>query len=279
MPTSGIQNSIDQTQQLVQQPSADSMRIIRDSLEALYKTDSISFAKADSIKQMVLQPSGFQGKPLPETMQSEMLIPILMLGMFFSYVYVLTRGRKMILETIKDFFYLKERSSIFIESGANQVRISMHLLFILISSIGLLMHFYLFDQKLVFEFQEKIMNLGLFWFIALAIIGIKYGFIRLLGYIFLDKNIIGIFNRAYFSVLFALGLALYPLLLGLVYAPDALHTVFSVLIILLTLITFVLIFYKTIQIFLDKISSLFYILLYLCTLEILPIFIVIKALT
>lgn len=258
---------------------ADSMQIIRDSLEALYRADSIQLAVKDSILHTALKPSGYIGKPLPETVQGEFLVPLLMMAMFFSYVFVLTRGRKMIMETVKDFFYLKERSSIFIESGANQMQLSFNLLFILVPSIGILMHFLLFDQALIFNFEHKIANLGVFSLLALLVLAIKYLLIRFLGFVFLEKGIVNIFSRAYFTVIFALGLGIYPLLLGLVYAPHGLNTTFIVLISILCIIAFVLMFYKTTQIFLDKISSFFYIILYLCTLEILPIFIVLKALT
>lgn len=264
----------------ISQPSwAQSMTIIRDSLESLHRADSIQLAVRDSIQNLAQLPSGYVGKALPATVQGEMIVPLLLLAMFFSYVYVLTRGRKMILETVKDFFYLKERSSIFIESGANQAQISIQLLFILIPSVALLMHVLLFDQHLVFNFEHKIADLGIFSLLVIVVISVKYLLIRFLGYIFLDRSIVGIFTKAYFTVLFALGLGIYPLLLGLIYAPTNLNTTFLVLILLLCIIAFVLIFYKTTQIFLDKISSFFYIILYLCTLEILPIFIVLKALT
>lgn len=258
---------------------SESMTIIRDSLEALYRADSIQLAIADSIQNTALAPSGFVGKAMPETVQSEMIVPLLLLAMFFSYVLILTRGRKMILETVKDFFYLKERSSIFIDSGANQAQMSLHLLFILVPSIALLMHVLLFDQDIIFNFEHKIANLGILTLLVFIVISVKYLFIRFLGYIFLERSLISIFTKAYFTVLFALGLGIYPLLLGLIYAPTNLNNTFLILIFILALSAFVLIFYKTTQIFLDKISSFFYIILYLCTLEILPIFIVLKALT
>jgi hypothetical protein len=272
MPT--VVESIAQT---VNIPRTDSLTIIRDSLNALHRTDSIQQAVTDSIKHAVTQPSGFVGKALHQTVGSEAVVTILLLLLFFSYSYVFTRGRKMMLETVKDFFYLKERSSIFIDSRVNQFQLSFNFIFIFVGSLGLLFHLLFFEQNI--GFSDKSFNLPFFLLLAGTILVVKYLVISFLGYIFLDKGLSSIFSRAYFTVLISLGLAIYPIVVCLVYVPERMHLSLYIVSIIISVIGFILVFYKTNQIFLDKISSFFYIILYLCTLEILPIFIVLKALT
>ena len=113
----------------------------------------------------------------------------------------------------------------------------------------------------------------------MAFLAIKYFIFKILSYIFFNNNNkTSIFTRGYFTILFGLGLGLFPLALGLIYTPPSFHPYFIIGGLILCIISFLLIFYKTSQIFLNKISSFFYIILYLCTLEILPIVLVLKAL-
>lgn len=256
------------------------INVVRDSLGAIHKADSVQIVVADSLRQVAKNLSGFVGTPLPQTVASETLTPILLLIIFFLYGYVFTRGRKMMLETIKDFFYLKERSSIFIDSSLRQNQLSFHFAFILISSGALFLHVLLYKQSCFLPFQDKIIYLGVFALLVMVFLGIKYFILKLLSYIFFhNNNKSSIFIRGYFTIFFGLGLGLFPLSVGLIYTPSTFHPYFIIGALILCIISFLLIFYKTSQIFLNKISSFFYIILYLCTLEILPIIIVLKALT
>ncbi|MDR3706286.1 MAG: DUF4271 domain-containing protein [Paludibacteraceae bacterium] len=256
------------------------INVVRDSLGAIHRTDSVQIVVADSLRQVAKNLSGFVGTPLPQNVASETLTPILLLIIFLLYGYVFTRGRKMMLETIKDFFYLKERSSIFIDSSLRQNQLSFHFIFILVFSGALFLHVLLYKQACFLSFQNKIIYLGLFALLIMVFLAVKYFVFNVLSYIFFrNNNKASIFIRGYFTILFGLGLGLFPLSVGLIYTPPSFHLYFIIGGLILCIISFLLIFYKTSQIFLNKISSFFYIILYLCTLEILPIIIVLKALT
>jgi hypothetical protein len=80
-----------------------------------------------------------------------------------------------------------------------------------------------------------------------------------------------IFQNAYLTLFVFFGMALYPLLLLAVYAPPAWMTVvLSLMCIIICLWAFCVIL-KLFQIFFKQMNDLFYIFLYLCGLEIIPI--------
>lgn len=257
----------------------DSLKIVSDSLAKLHSIDSMQQVAADSIRHIAAMPSGFVGKPLPETLNTNPIVTISILILFLLFGFVLSYGRKMILETTKDFFYLKERSSIFIDSSANALRLKISFMLISLGSIGFFLFSIYFKDDTITAFNEKLLYLSLFIFITLGFLAFKFFVFKALSYIFFDKNTTSIFIRGYFTIIFGLGIALSPVVIGLIYTPKSFFIIFLSVGLLLFFIAFILILYKIIQIFLDNFYSLFYIMLYLCTLEILPVLIVLKALS
>ncbi|MDR1679512.1 MAG: DUF4271 domain-containing protein [Prevotellaceae bacterium] len=241
---------------------------LRDSLHALQRADVV----ADSLAQVAKATSGFTGTPLHAPLGASPLIPVLLLLLFFLTGYIFTHWRKLLTETVKDFFYLKERSSIFIESTANMAQMSTSFVLLFVGSVSLFLYSLFFYARNTCELYY----LGLFAIATLAFIGIKLLIFKVIGFIFFEQNLSRLFIKSYFSILFGLGLLLFPLTVGLIYMPPSLHQSFLILALFLCIVAFFLMIYKTLQIFLHKYSSFFYIMLYLCALEILPILIVLK---
>lgn len=257
---------------------ADSLAIISDSLAKLHSLDSIQLVATDSLQKATTIPTGFEGKALPETLNNNPILTISLLLLFLLFGYVINYGRKMIVETTKDFFYLKERSSIFIDSSANALPLKISFVIISIGSIGLFLYSLFFHEDTSSSFQNKLVYLALFFLLTISFFAFKLLTFKSLGYIFFDKSTSSIFIRDYFSIIFGLGIVLLPVVIGLIYTDERFFMVFLITGLILFLCSLLLILYKIFQIFLVNLYSLFYILLYLCTLEILPIVIVIKAL-
>ncbi len=218
------------------------------------------------------KPTGKTGTPLPQSVLSNPVIPISLFAFFLLFIYILTHGRKVIGETLKEFFFLKVRSSIFFETTANLPALRNSFVLLFVGGVSLFLFAFTFETK----FELHIAYLGIIALGLLLFLSLKLLLFKFLGYIFFDRNHTEIFTRGYFTILFALGGALIPVDIALVYMPQIFHTTIIIIGLLLFVAAALLIFYKIIQIFLDRIASLFYIMLYLCTLEILPILIVLK---
>ena len=90
-----------------------------------------------------------------------------------------------------------------------------------------------------------------------------------LGWTFFDKNKTNIWLESYSALIYYVGFALFPFVLFLVYFDLSLTNLVIIGSIIL-IFTKILIFYKWIKLFFDKISSLFLLILYFCALEIMP---------
>ncbi|GHV44243.1 hypothetical protein FACS1894180_5350 [Bacteroidia bacterium] len=110
-----------------------------------------------------------------------------------------------------------------------------------------------------------------------AFVFIKILFIRFLTYVFFDSAAVRVSTIDYLNILSVTGLFIFPLLVFRIYATPHWHFYLDIAIVIVLIISILLIVLKLFRLFFSKFIDLFYILLYLCTLEILPIFCLIKA--
>lgn len=114
-------------------------------------------------------------------------------------------------------------------------------------------------------------------FIIVAIYFVlKWVMIRFVGYVFGLKDVARAFSTDYFVIVAVLGLFLLPLVCGMIYMPNVSDFVWSITLGLIGILVFIILFIKLLQIFYSGIVSLFYIFLYLCTSEILPLLVAAK---
>lgn len=221
--------------------------------------------------------------PLPYSLASDPFITVILVFLFASFCYTVGSKQKMIRETIKDFFYLKERSSIFVDMEVGR-KGTFWFILLFVGGVSFFMNelffFYKPESNLTaLNLYPEIKYLGLFVLLSIIYITVKYLVFRFLGYVFFDKHVSTLFMRTYFTILLGYGLILFPIAVCLVYFPPRAYYSLIIIGLLLSLTPLLLIFYKTIQIFRSGIVSVLYIILYLCSLEILPILVVLKFLS
>jgi len=95
--------------------------------------------------------------------------------------------------------------------------------------------------------------------------------LKLVGFIFNSTQIFNEYIHNNYVINKNLGLFLFPLLIGQVYISEKLKVIFIIAGISLILISYIIRFYRGFQIIIKKDIFLFYLILYLCTLEILPL--------
>jgi hypothetical protein len=275
-----IQNNVSDTQSLWQDtvviaPSVteeDSLFAFADSLLATLSADTDTVA--ETREEIACLPS----KNLPNNLSSDPVVTSVMLVLFLFFCYTVTRGWRIISEMVKDFFYLKERSSIFVEPTTNRSYLNIAFLLVLVGSMSLFLYasydnFFGYIRALPLSHTSYIALISV---AILLVLSVKVLIIKLLGYVFFNKNITSLFIKSYLSILFGYGLCLFPIVLCLIYAPLNFHTALVIAGGMLYLAAFFLIFYKIKQIFLTGVRSFLYILLYLCALEIFPVLIALK---
>ena len=218
--------------------------------------------------------TGFKGMPIPYSPKLDDGITILLLCCFFISAYVLSRSRKFLVQLMKDFLLNRERTSIFAATTAADMRY-MLLLILQTCVLGAVCTFnYLIDVRP--ELGERIppyILLGVYLAIALLYLFWKWVTYSFLGRIFFDGNRTSLWMESYSTLLYYLGFALFPFALFLVYFDlSLLATVIIGL--FLMFFTKILMFYKWIKLFCNKLYGVLLLILYFCALEIIPCFIV-----
>ena len=237
------------------------------------KTDSIdSTTVHDTIRAVIQIPRGHDGILHPALPQTENWVFVTILVLFLLLVFSISRSRGMLNEIIRNFFQVKERTSIFSKATINDFRFRFFL--VLFSIVVLSLYAYLGLNG----FKNLISFTGFSYFLIVFLIyfGIKLLLINLIGIVFFDKTNLKMAKDSYFDVLSFLGITIFPLLILNIYGPGFLSHLTVIFSIMACIIALVLIIIKLFQIFFNKIATSFYILLYLCTLEIVPLLIMYK---
>jgi len=257
------------------QSLSDSLQTLRtDSLariDSLARVDSLATADSlrvvDSIKTVIRLTRGFIGTPHPSLAHTEAWVFIILGLLFFLLVLSVSRSGSLIDETLKNFFHVKERSSIFSKATVNDSQIRFFIIVFALSVLSFYAYYLLHAAGTTFSILRFSYVLG----VTFLFFGLKSLMFDLLGYVFLDPSSLKLAKDSYFNVVSFLGIILFPLLIIQVYVPYNLHSTIEIISLIVCILGYILIIFKLFQIFLHKIVASFYILLYLCTLEFLPL--------
>lgn len=196
---------------------------------------------------------------------------ILLLFVLFSIMY--RRNFRLFLKTVQDFRYVKERQSLFLHSSNNEPFFRNFMTFQTLALSSL----FLFSVSRLqgwirpgISGETALLVLSGLFLILLA----YYQFKQLLyfgtGMVFFGKSAYRLWKNGYHAVFALLGVFLYLPVVWLSYVGSYQQVAIWLFIILFILSRFVII-YKIIRIFYRKGDNLLYMILYLCTQEILPL--------
>jgi len=224
----------------------------------------------DTISPIQVPFQGFQGIQHPSTPANQGWLFFLLLGLFFLLIFFLIRYPTFIKDTVQSFLKSYERGRNMNEEQFNVAPLSMVLFSLGVVSLYAFSFFY--KPPETFELQSY----GYFLVITAAFFVFKWLTIQLIGFVFFDKSTFKLAKFSYFRLFFLLTIILFPLLTLHVYLPNSSNWS-SIVTLFLFIIAFMVLIIKFFQIFSTKFVAFFYIFLYLCTLEILPLILLIKA--
>ena len=209
------------------------------------------------------------GNPIPFAVQSQSWLALLLIFQFFVYFRAFSHFRKFWTESIKELFQSKERSSLFIDTSVKNSRQIFYLSFLCTINLALFLYLFIVHQKIYYENQS--ITILLFFGIVLLFFSLKFSVLQFLQFVFLDNSTtIDSIRNSLFVLTSALGFLMYINVLLLIYSPfQSTHFLFITGFIIYILYV-ILVAYRLIKYFYTQIYSFFYLILYLCTLEILP---------
>ena len=228
--------------------------------------------QTDTIQQIdtiihISQQVKYTGEVIPLSAQTEVWVFVCLGALLFLLVVAAFFSSSSLGHMIRTLFELTERDSIFNDTTINNSPARFLLIFFFISVFSLLSYFYLHLESESFPLIGYLIFLG----ITAVFFIIKLFLFNMLGFVFLNPSVLKMAKETYFNIFSLLGVILYPLLVIRIYAISFFdHKIIDYIVLSLLLLTSLFIVYKLIRIFFNKLIDLFYILLYLCTLEILP---------
>lgn len=239
------------------------------------RLDSITGTK-DSL--VTIKPTGIAGDPIPYLFRNDNFVTITLLISFFLVVWVISCSRYFLSKQVKDFFHERKRGNLFDERTRSELRGQIYLVFQTCFILGLL--FFDFTQ----ERQTEVFNqvspykiLGMSVAIFALYYLLKCGTYAFVNSIFFDRSQNERWNEAYMLSILALGIALLPVTLLVVYFDLGFYEL-TILFFSILALDKTLLLYKCSRIFFTYPWGALHLFLYFCTLEIAPLFILFRAL-
>ncbi len=231
----------------------------------------ISFPERQSVQEKSLISSipSKEGEPRKQLVQQQVWFMPLMLLLFVLYGWVTSAYSKVLSQEFKEFFYPKSRNDMFTASmvEVSKMKALMHTLSIF--SITIFCYFVLTNLL-----HHKPSSFGISCLMLLlvfvAYVMFKFLVTRLLCYVFFDGKVWIALKQSFSTLTSMLAIALFVVDVIAAYAPDMMAIVALYVGLGLCVIALLLYVFRILSIFFTGISSLFYLILYLCTLEILP---------
>lgn len=215
---------------------------------------------------------------LPYSLQMDDAIVLILFACFFSSAYVLSRSRKFLWQLGQDFILHRERVSLFADTAGGDMRSSVVLLLQLCVLMGVTCFCFFVNMQDVKLLRISPWSLCAIYMLLSALYFVfKWVFYVLVGSVFFDKNRVSIWLSSYSTLLYYLSFLLFPFLLMLVFLNMDLQWALTLGCILL-LFAKLLMFYKGIKLFCDKLYGSLLLFLYFCALEIVPVFVLYRGL-
>ena len=236
--------------------------------ESVLKQDNDSASLHTSVE--VSPSEGIQGTPIPYQLRSDWMVTLVLFIGFILVSCVLSQGKKYLFVQLKNFSSTKDRASLFDDATSTDAR--QTLVFVL--QTCLLSGFCLYDyfsgvNPVLLGSVSHAFLLLLFVGYVVFFLFAKYFSYQLINWIFFDKTKMKIWSDAFINIIIGMGFLLFPIVLFIIYfdLSSQYSPYFSIIVLIIAKI---LLFYKCANTFYHKVSSIFNLILYFCTLEIIP---------
>lgn len=224
-----------------------------------------------------VQPSGIAGDPVPYRFKTDNFVTITLLLSFFLVVWVISRSRHFLRDQMKEFFHRPSiRGNLFSSHVETAIRGQVFLIFQTCFVIGML--FFDFTQ----EKQTEVFNQVSPYKILSVSVGIsslyyvlKTGLYNFVNSVFFNREQRTQWNQTYLLSVLALGLALLPVALLVIYFDMSFDNMVKAVVCIL-LVDKSLLMYKCHRTFFNYTFGWVHLFLYFCTLEIMPLLILLR---
>jgi len=220
--------------------------------------------------ELAHEPFGVAGDPVPYNISNDNIISSLLLGCFVMTLLAFAVSRNFVIQQIKNFFYIPRREDVKYPTSSESVAL---MFFALQTCLLLAMAYFFYVKAYVaetFVFAEEYLFIGLVFVVILVYTVLKYPLYAMVNYTFFSGKNNGQWQNTVLLISAVEGALLFPAILFQSYfdAPPRNVIIYTISVLFLVkLFTF----YKCYVIFFRKNGLFLQIILYFCTLEIIPL--------
>lgn len=231
--------------------------------------DSIfSTPSQDTITRKDLRPTviRYEGKPIPQHPHNEGWIFGVIFLLFILFVFSINRSHNWIVDSLKNITKVRLRNSLFSKATIEESRSRFLLILFSAGVINLYIYLYLSVST------PKLSVYLVLLLCSLLFLFLKHVITRLIAFTFLNYESFKSGYENFYKIFSFLGFLIFPLLILKIYAYNGMNIIlFDIFAVIFTVSAFIFITIKLFQIFYSKLLDFFHLMLYLCTLEILPL--------
>lgn len=210
-----------------------------------------------------------EGVERVDTFRQQMWFTPLMVVLSFTVGMLLTRRFKLYIQAIKTFFFMTNSSSNF--SNTRMGLFQFQFLTFSVSAISVtLFCSFILEDMLNFVPQSFLLSFVKLLCAVLLYVIVKLILNRIVCYVFFNRTLLDNINKQYLTLITMFGFSLFFVDILVAYGPAIMVQGVLWIGILICCLAVILYLYKIFEIFFTGVTSLFYLILYLCTLEILP---------
>ncbi len=233
--------------------------VYNDSINTIHDTDANTSCQ------------GMQGEPIPYKLYSDgNIISVLALS-FFLIVVAIQNDNKSIWHLLKSCIVTPGRNSLF-DNNNNQTYILPTLLLCTTTVIMFSLityHYQSYASPILFNntnhLEMMLIYIGIF-FIFLIIKLIIY---TTIDWIFFDKGKRKLWHKSFFNIVSSMGLVLFAAVTYIIFLDSEFHYS-SIIVLIIIVLSKILLFYNCIKYFFRSLYGSLHLILYFCTLEIIP---------
>ena len=220
--------------------------------------------------ELAHEPFGVAGDPVPYNISNDNVISSLLLSCFIMTLLAFAISRNYIVQQVKNFFYIPRREDV---KTPTSNEVTALLFFALQTCLLWAMAYFFYVKAYVadtFVFEDEYLFIGLIFLLILVYAILKYPLYTLVNYTFFSGKNNGQWQYTMLLLSAIEGALLFPAILFQSYfeAPPQNIIIYAILVLVLVKI---FTFYKCFVIFFRKNGLFLQIILYFCTLEIIPL--------
>lgn len=214
---------------------------------------------------------GIAGDPLPYRLRTDNVVTLALLLGFLLAVWVVSRSMRYLFAQLKDFFYPPERDDSLTTGTGNELKGQIFLIFQTCVVMGLM--FFTYTQEYLTDVFNQVSPYKLLALdIGLLIVYyvLKVLLYQFVNWVFFDSRSRRLWMEAFLLTVLAEGLLLLPVTLLVVYFEMSIR--YAILIFMVVVLVLKsLLLYKSYQIFFSYKLGGVHLILYFCTLEVIPL--------